>query len=191
MPSSIIILLASLKEERKKVRRLVNWRTIDHLKNVLSYQVMALPIFKILHNAKKEQLKLPRNLYFLKAPDYNFKLLLCIWHNDLFKAAYPSHALPYNWKHHQNQNYFSIHRPNSSQKEDEYFILKNSFFFLTSFVNGTFILPAYSTITEGEKDCFLVGFVGKEDSILSMWNSDKEQLVDKEGPMSTKKYLSK
>ena len=45
--------------------------------------------------------------------------------------------------------------------------LKIVFFFLTSFVNGTFILPAYSTITEGENDCFLVGFVGKEDFILS------------------------
>ena len=166
MPSSIIILLASLKEERKKVRRLVNWRTIDHLKNVLSYQVMALPVFKILHNAKKEQLKLPRNLYFLQAPDYNFKLLLCKWHNDLSKAAYPSHALPYNWKHHQNQTYFSIDQPNLSQKKHEYFMLKNSFFFFFFCVNGTFIPLAHSTITKGEKDCFWVGFVGKEDSIL-------------------------
>ena len=47
-------------------------------------------------------------------------------------------------------------------------MFKNSFFFFwTSFVTGTFILPAHSTIKENEKDCFWVGFVGKEDSILS------------------------
>ena len=61
-----------------------------------------------------------------------------------FSKQHPSHALPYNWKHHQIQTYFSIDQPKSSQKKDVFFILKNSFFFFFCFfyVNGTFIPPS-------------------------------------------------
>ena len=69
--------------------------------------------------------------------------------------------------------------------------LKIDFFFWTSFVNGTFIPPAPLHNHRTRKGMFLGKVCGAYCPNYSLWNSDKEQLVDKEGPVSTKKYISK
>ena len=113
-----------------------------------------------------------------------------------FSKQHPSHALPYNWKHHQIQTYFSIDQPKSSQKKDEFFILKNSFFFFLLLLCEWYIHPTIP-IPQSQKEkrtVFGKGLWGRKIPYCpdySLWNSDKEQLVDKEGPVSTKTYISK
>ena len=129
-----------------------------------------------------------------------FKLQITIlnsYHaNDIltFSKQHPSHALPYNWKHHQIQTYFSIDQPKSSQRKMSFSYLKIVFLFFFIFffyVNGTFIPPAPLHNHRRRKGMFLGKVCGAYCPNYSLWNSDKEQLVDKEGPVSTKKYISK